>query len=606
MTFHQIRKGVIGRSAAAAFFVLLLPSVSVAEEDDDAAAAEPKGSSGVSIGTDPSQAKVVGAGSADGAPPLTIRTSTQNWEFGFHGYLRAPLRMSFDKYDVETYPTDENGVPITSEDPSTSKDWRFNMSPALPDSTYTAWNYTHSLGGPWAEMFFSYGNSIAVGTVSIATYNITDSSWRNLQSQLGIDQAFVTLNFPRAFGSLGGLTWNVGVFANRYGSAGRYDAGRYDTYIIGRTHIAGETLTAKLDLLDNLVLVLEHGFGAKSDVLDGNAKGFLDQSGDHSTDLGWVPYSGEEGQWPAMVHHAHAGLVFHTNKLFKELMINGHFMHAFTNSADPSNNSITWPYKEKDAKMLIGGVELKANGAIFGDAYIGFSSMKTDGLNKMSDAIELLHSQGGWCLLKNFYGDQTLSDNTATDASSSTTRDGKGNPGTGVINTLAWQYQFSLSRLLWFLQDKEFWGQGPDLTLSAWGMVNFVNPDDDLEPYLKRWAKRKVKYGFEAMYTPVKYFGFGVRMDRVIPDTEYDINDVDTNLAASKTSYAPFTVISPKLQFKTAFITHEEVNIQFSHYFWKKGNLSDREYRNQVRAEDPNEGEQADRNALMISVNMWW
>lgn len=602
MKFHQITKGATVGLAAAAV-LLALPFTAVAEDAEDDAAPS---SSNVSIGINPGQAKTAGA-TGDGAPPLTLRTSTQNWEFGFHGYLRAPLRMSFDTHDVRTYPTDENGVPILTEDPETAKDWRFNMSPSIVDGVYTDWKYTNSMGGPWAEMMFSYGNSIAVGTVGIASYNITDSGWRNMQSQLGINQAFVTLNFPRAFKSRGGLVWNVGIFDNRYGSAGRYDAGRYDTYIIGRTHTAGETLTAKIDLTDKLVLVLEHGFGAKSDVLGKDAQSLVAkaESWDDAAALSWIPYAGADGQWPAMVNHAHAGLVLHTFKWWKELQINAHFMHAFTNKADKSNNSELWPYKETDGKMLIAGAEVKFNGAAFGDLYLGFSTMQTDGLNKMPDAIELLHSQGGWSMLKNFYGDQTLVDTTSTGESSYTSRNLKPNPGTGRINTLAWQYQLSVARLLWFLEGKEFWGQGPDLTVTTWGMVNWVNPDDKLEPYLQRWAKKKMKFGFEAMYTPLQYFGFGLRMDRVMPDMDYDITDKAVN-GGTMSSYAPFTVLSPKLQIKTAFVTHEEVNIQFSHYFWEKTGLTESEYRNEVRSENPYEGQPSDRNALMISVNMWW
>jgi len=308
-----------------------------------------------------------------------------------------------------------------------------------------------------------------------------------------------------------------------------------------------------------------------------------------------------------MVNHAHAGLVFHTFKYFKEFQINGHFMHAFTNSANISNNyEQYWPYAQKDGKHIVAGFELKFNGALWGDTYLGFSHMSTDGLYQMPDAIEALHSQGGWSLLKNFYGDMFLSDPDNGDRY--TSKNNRPNPGTGKINTLAWQYQLSLARLLWGLQDKEFWGQGPDLTITTWGMLNFVNPDDEIEPYLKRWAKRKLKFGAEAMYTPIKYLGFGLRMDRVIPDTEYsnDTEEARTLNGSTLGSYAPFTVLSPKLQIRTSFVTHEEVNIQFSRYFWDKSGLTDSQYRNEVRAENPYEGQGSDRNALMISVNMWW
>ncbi len=45
------------------------------------------------------------------------------------------------------------------------------------------------------------------------------------------------------FGEYGGLVWNVGTFQNRYGTAGKYDGGMYETYLFGRTHQTGETLT---------------------------------------------------------------------------------------------------------------------------------------------------------------------------------------------------------------------------------------------------------------------------------------------------------------------------------------------------------------------------
>lgn len=43
------------------------------------------------------------------------------------------------------------------------------------------------------------------------------------------------------------------------GAAGRYDAGKYDTYLFGRTHVAGETLTGFYHFNDTLTLTLEHG-----------------------------------------------------------------------------------------------------------------------------------------------------------------------------------------------------------------------------------------------------------------------------------------------------------------------------------------------------------
>ena len=593
MTYRPKGTGVTRYILAA----LLLTAVSTVSHAEDGAESRKVVKT---LGTDPGQATYAGSDSSAGAPPMTIRTSTSEWNMGFHGYLRAPARMSFDNHKVEKYVLDNNGDPILGDDglyeleDSGDRDWRFNMPPATADNAYTTWAFTNNLPGPWAEMVFSYGNSIAQGNVSIASWNLTDGGWRNLTAQLGIDQAWVSLNFPRAFGKWGGLKLDGGVFGNRYGTAGRYDAGRYDTYIFGRTHLGGETLTANLDLAKNVTLFLEHGFGLKTEVLRGNPQGDLNtspQDGDNS--YAWIPYAAE-GQVPAMVNHAHAGVLLHDLALWKELQVNAHFMHAFTNSADESDNPDPNAEQEKDGKYIIAGAEIKFNGAVFGDLYLGYSNVHTENIGRMPDAVEVIHSLGGWSFAKNYYGDTYLTITSDGDRS----RDGDLNPGNGVVNTFAWQYMFSISRLVWFLKGQEFWGQGPDLQISFWGMYNHISVDKDLEPYLKRYAKNKLKLGAEAMYTPLKYLGMGVRFDRVMSDLDYDADDEDLN-DSMKPTYAPFSIISPVIRIKTAFVTHEEFSIQYSRYLWSGD-------RNEVRAEHPFENISADRNAVMLSVNMWW
>ena len=569
--------------------VLTLPLVTVAEENKAT-------SMTVGVGLDPNLSRY--AGSIDGeTPPLTERNSTEDWTFGFHGSFKAPWRASFDHHQVTQYELGDDGLALedangnlVTKDPF--KDWRFNMAPSLPDTNYSDWKYTNNLVAPFAEIMFSYGNSVATGTISIAAENITDGSWRNMQAQLGVNEAFLTLSFPKVFGERGGLFLNAGIFGNRYGGMGRFDAGRYDTYIFGQTHVAGETLTAKLALTDNLALVIEHGFGATADVLPGNAKEISGDVYSESANFDWMPYSGAWGELPAMLNHLHAGVVFHSSKLFKELMVNAHFLHAFTNSEDKNdaNPNSDPPYHNPDGKQIVAGAEVKANGAMFGDLYFGFSHLITDGLARMPDALELLHSPGGWVMLHNFYGDQTLTTGTSSNPNP--------NPGTGKINTLAWQYMFSLSRLLYFLEGKEFWGQGPDLQVSTWGMLNLVDPDKDLRPALRNWAEKKLKVGAELMYTPLQYLAVGFRFDRVMPDLDYDAGEEEIN-DSTASSYAPFTVISPIIRVKTAFLTHEEVTIQYSRYLWD----GDRE---EVRSERPHLGEQSDRNALMLSLSMWW
>jgi hypothetical protein len=67
---------------------------------------------------------------------------------------------------------------------------------------------------------FSYGDSRVSANVMVAAYNLTDSSWKDLTAQLGINEAWVTVNLPEFFGPRGGLIWNVGAFHGGYGGLG--------------------------------------------------------------------------------------------------------------------------------------------------------------------------------------------------------------------------------------------------------------------------------------------------------------------------------------------------------------------------------------------------
>ncbi len=602
MIFHRF----IARAAGVSFLLsqFLVVSAVNAEEDGKEAPLPPTAIS--TIGVDSSLSTYTGSDVSSGAPPQTVRMSTSDWKFGYHGYLRAPFRMSLDSAPIRKYVRDDQGTVLLDDDglpilkDTGDREWHLNMPQAMPSNDYKAWAYTKNMPSPWAEMLLSYGNSIVTGNLTIATRNLTDGGWRNTTKQLGIDQAWVTANCARAFRNHGGLKLDVGVFGNRYGTSGRWDPGVYDTYLFGRTHVAGETLTANIILTKRMTLILEHGIGAKTDVLKGNPQevmGAVTVAGDNT--MSWLPYDGDAGNYPAIINHAHAGLLIHNLQIWDEMFINAHFLHAFTvgsSDSDVASAAVAPENRDdQDGKYLIAGAELKLNGAFFGDLYLGFSTIKTDGIARMPNAIEVVHSIGGWSFLENYYGDIRLKN---ADDPNLPAKDGQLNPGTGRVNTFLWQYTFSAARLLWHLQGERFFGQGPDLQVRFFGMFTAVHPDEKLIPYLKRYAEKKLKLGGELFYTPHKYFGFGLRLDHVIPDLNYNQNDNDWNDAVV-TSYAPFTELTPEIRIKTAFVTREEVNIKYTRLFWNGD-------RDEVRAGSPHDGISADRNALMVEVNMWW
>ena len=87
------------------------------------------------------------------------------------------------------------------------------------------------------------------------------------------------------------LKWKVGSFWEKYGQAGDYDAGKYDTYLFGRIHQIGEALAAEIDVGD-FTLKVSHGIGAK-----------LEQVA-----AGTAPTAGSPGF--TLLDHLHAGVSY--------------------------------------------------------------------------------------------------------------------------------------------------------------------------------------------------------------------------------------------------------------------------------------------------------
>ena len=107
------------------------------------------------------------------------------------------------------------------------------------------------------------------------------------------------------------LTLTVGGFTNRYGAAGRYDGGKYETYLFGRTHVAGFTTNLTYDASEDWSFQVEGGFGADLEPIPfyGPPQGAM-----AATPLqqlaAWEPYPGPVPQESTFVAHGHLGAVF--------------------------------------------------------------------------------------------------------------------------------------------------------------------------------------------------------------------------------------------------------------------------------------------------------
>jgi hypothetical protein len=468
------------------------------------------------------------------AAPAVEEPATGEWKFDVTGYFRAPLRFSWGPPTTQDLNTGASGNAGT----------QLRTPPLVPDANYIDWRYTNSMVGPWTELNFHYGNDRVKATVQIASYNITDSGYRRLESNLGINEAFLSMTWPEFISENARLTLIAGAYTNRYGAAGRYDAGRYETYLFGRTHTAGFTATGDYDWND-WTGEAEGGFGGKLEPIPfyGPPVGNGPMNNANQNLPAWEPYPGPVPQESTFVAHGHLGAVFK-----KQVIIGAHLIYVFANDNEragsyqggtspswdgPGNGNAKSPARQpQDQKpsIAIYGADVKLLGGVLGDGYLGYSHLSATNALYLADAIEVLHSFGGWQLHDNYFGPPGGVDQV-----------------TGSIDSVELQYSFSFGQLFHYPQ--AFWGDGPDLIGTVFGMFNHVHA-----PLAPGFSLNKLKFGTEWTYVPLSWLGLGARYDVVEP-----------NLDISGES---FSVISPRIIFRTAFVTHEQVMIQYSRYFY--------------------------------------
>ena len=103
----------------------------------------------------------------------------------------------------------------------------------------------------------------------------------------------------------------------------------------------------------------------------------------------------------------------------------------------------------------------------------------------------------------------------------------------------------------------------------------------------------KLKLGADLAVRPVKWFGVGVRFDSVQP-SNLGVNA--TNPIAGE--HQSFAVLSPRLTFRSHWLSHEEVTLQYTHYFLGSA----------VTPQPPLPAgpPPPDENVVAIKATMWW
>jgi hypothetical protein len=493
---------------------------------------------------------------------LAQGSSADDWKFTFHGFSRYPLRVGFGK---------RPGCPAgTATGTSVTPDGGLNPAmgaaqvpcagpgqshtalhtPFTPDTQYLDWRYDRQQEYDWTELFFNYGNSVVIGTVGIEAFGFSDAEYinsSNVASQLGIAQGFLTIHPDLGVSNLR-LTWKVGAFWDKYGMASLYDAGKYDTYMFGRTHQMGEALAAEYTL-DDLTFRLSHGIGTRAEQIAFTQL----QAGQ------FTPPATFETNFPGftLLNHVHAGVSYK-----KLIDFNLHYLSAW--AQDYRAVGIT-PGVTTDGHIdVYGGEATLKMGPVGGRLYAAYSHIQATNPQAVGPVIEAVHSLGGGNfengsgILDNFLGCNLGPGSGMSNPATGFCETAQGSSGAthGSVDSVEVQYEYGLGTLIKRLADSSAqW----DAYLALFGMYSQVS--SSLQPgngangtgsLLLGDGVQKLKYGAELIITPLPWLGFGARGDIIQP----------TNLDKEQS----FWVISPKIILKTKWQTHEEVTIWYSHY----------------------------------------
>jgi hypothetical protein len=484
-----------------------------------------------------------------------------DWKFSWSGYFRAPLRIGVGSRpacpagvspaqqaakDLASYQaalgpangggatSPYNGVYCAAPGQSRTS---FH-SPYIPDDQALAWSYTRQWEQAWAEIFLSYGNDRIKGTVGIQGYDFTDTSLLGNQAapaQFGIGQGWITVT-PKVPIDGADVVWKVGAFWEKFGMAGRYDGGPYDTYMFGRTHQLGESLLGQYKTGDWLVS-LEHGFGAHLEMVPSG----ISLSGSQLS-LNYLN-NGAGNNYPpgaspgfTLLDHFHAGVAYKQLLDFKV-----HYMVAWsqddrvegTLGGSPTGGSTNTVDRsaQPDGSITVLGAEARVSAGALGSLYLAYSHIDAKNVTAVGPAIEVLHSQGG----------------------------GGHNAGNGLYDNFfnsVGDGDGQIDSVQLFYEDR--FNLGPiDTKVGLFGMYSAVSGTDatsvNLLTGLPTSGTQKLKYGADVVMNVLPWLGFGARGDYVQPD--------------SHDAGAAFGVLSPKVIFRTNYVTHEEVTLQYSHYW---------------------------------------
>lgn len=483
-------------------------------------------------------------------------------KFDFHGYVQAGGRASLGKRKNAT---------------ADQSDTTWHGDPVVPRGN--VFENTNTIPYTWAELRFSYSLPQVTATVSLGAWSLSESMQAANSfmpnAQLWVRDAFLTY-VPKGLGKVK-LTWNVGVYEERYGAMAEYSNGAYGTPIVAAIPGVGETLSVSVPVVDGLKVDLEHGLKtamarAPVDIPTGPSNNWQ------------KPWEGQ-----TIVNHAHVGLNY------KDIVRpTFHFVHAIARDDQtdlvPLGN-LRVGYYGADGKGYQGGIpqdfpeldhgdgrlrivagDIRLALKRFGYFYGGVSHTSVNYVRTLSNVVQVLYAGGGRDLMDRYFG--------------------RNNPhGRGSLLLIGAQYDISLGELLRY--PDEFWGEGPDLKLSLFGMYGHITSEDP-----SRDGEDKYKFGAEATYSLLSWLAASGRIDRSVPYAHKAEKPI-----YPKQNDNSFSVLTLKAIFRSDWQAREALTFQYSRYFYRSNfHLVGLNAGGQISTQS----DEPDQNVFALYGTLWW
>jgi hypothetical protein len=414
---------------------------------------------------------------------------------------------------------------------------------------------------PWAHLGFTVGNRTVKATMQIGSWSPTESDeaagYFRTPSKVWFNSAFLTYT-PNV--SPVNLRITVGAYPERYGAMSRYTQGAYATSVMGTVKGMGATAAVELPFEGDWTAKFEAGF-------KGNFNRVPWCSNDSANCTSMYPNGSNEWARPwygsTYVPHAHFGISYAG---FEPSV---HYIYEFSQDdrSDRYNDSET-VYNEakapRDGHLAVAGADVRWDGKRFGYLYLGVSHVDGYNTNRLNDTLTVINSGGGAVLMERFWGFGGSG----------------GNAATGKLTIAGGQYSVSLGTLLRYPAD--FWGEGPDLTLSIFGLYA---KNKSSHPLNQKFDSA-FKYGAEAIYSCLSWFAPSLRLDHVMQE-----------LGDSSKS---FFVASPRLVFRSDWTSRESITLQYSGYVTGKNVTAQGDGRLMVKDAPP------DKHFLTVYGTLWW